>query len=240
MTDSLPISLCTFVKNEEHNIRDCIESVRPLVSEIVIVDTGSTDGTIDICRQFTDRIYRAGFTDFGSIRTLTAHLALQPWVLMLDADERIDSADWPKFYRLIAQPEGVEGDLLEFDREGNLVIDSWALPRKRWADPWMRQQVEIEAYPDWQTRLFRNYMDPKRPKIKFVRRVHEIISGCAKTGFAEDGPTIHHFQNVHKDDSLLAQRQELYERLYAADVDEGVEHEEPPVVEMDRVDSSEA
>jgi glycosyltransferase involved in cell wall biosynthesis len=236
MSQVLPISLCTFVRNEEENIRDCIESVRPIVAEVVIVDTGSTDRTIKICREFTDRIYKVGFSDFGSIRTITAHLSLYPWVLMLDADERILSEDWGKFIELINQPWGTEGDNMELDKDGNVVIDSWALPRKRWADLWMRQQVEPEAYPDWQVRLFRNYID--RPRIKFVRRVHETITGCIKTAYAEDGPTIHHFQNVHKTNEDLKVRQNLYEELRAKDIAEGTKHTSPAVVEMDRVDES--
>lgn len=236
MEGKLPISLCTFVFNEEANIRDCIESVRPIVAEIVIVDTGpSTDRTVEICREFTDRIYTVGFSDFGSIRTLTAHLALYPWVLMLDADERIDSADWPKLAELIDQPLGSGGDNKELDGEGNVVIDSWALPRKRWADPWMNKQVELEAYPDWQSRLFRNYVD--RPRIRYERRVHERIVGCIRTEKAVDGPTIHHFQNVHKSNEDLKRRRLQYECLRAQDVEEGVKHVRPAVVEMDREDS---
>lgn len=234
MTQVLPISLCIFVKDEALHIRDCIESVRPIVSEIVVVDTGSTDDTVEICREFTDRIYRVGFSDFGSIRTLTAHLALYSWVLMLDADERIDSVDWPKFCGLIDQPLGVRGNNLELDEEGNVVTDSWALPRKRWADIWMHKQVELEAYPDWQVRLFRNYVN--RPQIRYERRVHETIAGCTKTRFAKDGPTIHHFQNIHKGVSGLQCRQEMYERLRAEDTAEGVKHKGPAVAEMDRVD----
>lgn len=230
--DKLPISLCLFVKDEEKNIRDCLESVAAIVAEIVVVDTGSKDRTAEIAREYTDRVYNVGFTDFGSIRTLTAHLANYPWILMLDADERILSEDWPKLAELINQPEGVQGNDLELDEEGNVVIDSWALPRKRWADRWMRKQVDIESYPDWQVRLFRNHV--YRRKIYFRRRVHETVAGCIRTEPSPDGPVIHHFQNVVKSDEDLARRAELYTRLYEADVREGVEHVEPPVIDLDK------
>jgi len=233
MTQVLPISLCIFVKNEALHIRDCIESVRPVVAEIVVVDTGSTDDTVKICREFTDRIYSVGFSDFGSIRTLTAHLALYPWVLMLDADERIDSTDWSKLGELINQPSAVQGDNMELDKDENVVIDSWALPRKRWADIWMHKQVELEAYPDWQVRLFRNYIDGAR--IGYERRVHETITGCRRTEKAAEGPTIHHFQNVYKDAESLQARQESYTKLYEQDIQDGVKHTGPPVVTMDEV-----
>ena len=235
MSKVLPISLCTFVRNESANIRDCIESVRPIVAEVVIVDTGSIDNTVEICREYTDRIYQVGFSDFGNIRTITAHLALYPWVLMLDADERILAEDWGKFEELIDQPLGVKGNNLELDEDGNVVTDSWALPRKRWADPWMRQQVELEAYPDWQVRLFRNYTDRKR--VSFKRRVHETVAGCTKTEKAADGPIIQHFQNVHKSAEDLRRRRQQYEDFRARDLDEGIEHLEPAITEMDHEDS---
>jgi glycosyltransferase involved in cell wall biosynthesis len=153
MVEVLPISLCMFVKNEENNLRDCIESVRPVVAEIVIVDTGSTDGTVALAKKYTNRVYEVGFTDFGSIRTLTAHLAVFPWVLMLDGDERLDPSEWPKLAELISTPVGTFESNGEHDRDGNVVIDSWALPRKRWEDEWMRKQVDVDSYPDWQVRF---------------------------------------------------------------------------------------
>lgn len=232
MSAVLPISLCTFVRNEEDTIRDCIESVFSVVQEVVVVDTGSTDKTIDICRNYTDRIYQVGFSDFGSIRTLASHLAHCPWILMLDADERLLAEDWPKLAQLIKQPPGVKGDKMELDEQGNAIIDSWALPRKRWADVWMTKQVEVEAYPDWQVRLYRNHTE--REKIKWVRRVHETISGCVRTEQAPDGPTIQHLQNVSKDAAALKARQEMYTRLYETDMAEGIHHNEPSVVDLDK------
>jgi hypothetical protein len=97
----------------------------------------------------------------------------------------------------------------------------------------MRKQVDVEAYPDWQVRLFRNHF--YRRKITFRRRVHETVDGCVKTVQCPDGPVIHHFQNADKDEAALAARQELYTRLHALDVAEGIEHSEPPVVELDKV-----
>ena len=231
--DRLPISLCLFVKDEENNLRDCVESVLPIISELVVVDTGSTDSTMDIAFSYTDRVYQVGFSDFGSIRTLTAHLSNQPWILMRDADERISASDWDKFAPLVAAPAGVKGDDMELDEDGNVITDSWAFPRKRWADVWMRKQVDTASYPDWQVRLFRNHIN--RPKIRFVRRVHETVFGCVKTERLPDGPVINHFQNVAKDEEALKARQELYTRLYKADIADGIAHDEPPVIALDKV-----
>ena len=57
------ISLCMIVKDEEDMIARSLQSAAPLVDEIVIVDTGSTDGTITLAKQFTDRIYHFSWND---------------------------------------------------------------------------------------------------------------------------------------------------------------------------------
>lgn len=231
MTKKLPITLCTFVKNEEENLRGCIESVLPIVSEIVVLDTGSTDSTVSIAREYTDRVYSSGFTDFGSIRTLCAHLANQPWVLMLDADERLEP-DWDKLEELINQPAGVNLPAYELDKEGEIVIDSWALPRKRWKDAWMAEQEDVASYPDWQIRLFRNHFN--RRKIEYVKRVHETAKYCIRTEHSLEGPVIHHFQNLHKDKEILRARREMYIGLHTKDTSEGVAHTEPAYIEEDK------
>jgi glycosyltransferase involved in cell wall biosynthesis len=231
MNGKLPITLCTFVKNEEESIRGCIESVLPIVAEIVVLDTGSTDSTVHIAREYTGNVYSAPFSDFGSIRTLCAHLANQPWILMLDADERLEP-DWAKLEELISQPVGVNPPY-ELDGNGQVVIDSWALPRKRWKDSWMAEQEDVASYPDWQVRLFRNHNNRKR--IKYVRRVHETVSGCIRTEHSIDGPIIHHFQNINKSDADLKRRQALYEGFYSKDIEDGVPHERPAVIEEDKV-----
>lgn len=227
----LPITLAMFVKDEEDNVRDVIESVKSIISEIVIIDTGSTDQTIEICKKLTHAVYSMGFNDFGSIRTMTAQLARQPWVLMLDADERIAPEDLDKFAALIDQNGGVKGDNMELDEDGEVITDSWAFPRKRWADKYMRKQVELDAFPDWQVRLFRNDR-----RIHFVRRIHERISGCIKTAHVDvdEGPTIHHFQNVNKTVEDLKVRHNLYQKLYNLDIADGVEHAEPVIADIDK------
>ena len=233
MVEVLPISLCMFVKNEENNLRDAVESVRSIVSEIIIVDTGSTDGTVALAKSITDRVYEVPFTDFGSIRTLTAHLASCPWVLMLDGDERMDLGEWDKIAKLVSVPRGLKKHKGELDENGDVAIDSWALPRKRWADKWMRKQVDIESYPDWQVRLFVNHI--YRKKITFRRRVHETVSGAVRTEQCPDGPTIHHFQNVNKDNQALLERQMMYLKFQALDIKDGVEHYGSELVEIDKV-----
>lgn len=185
------ISLCTFVKNERHCLPYMLSSVEDYVSEIIVVDTGSTDGTQECARCFTDHVYEIGFTDFGKIRTITSHLATQPWVLMLDADE------------MLTHPERLK-DLIGPSLDER---NAFALPRRRWLDLEMTQQTEVEAYPDWQVRLYKNNRE-----YVWKRELHEYFHGTA-VHHIDDGPIIEHFQDVFKDDARRKIRDELYSKL---------------------------
>jgi glycosyltransferase involved in cell wall biosynthesis len=229
----LPISLCAMVKNEEHNIRDLLESVVHYVSEIVIVDTGSTDRTVEIAKEYTDRVYNVGFTNFGDIRTLLVHLSNQPWVLMLDGDERLEPGAEKILEQLVVIPPATS-DNGELDDEGNVVTDAYLLPRKRWADSWMQKQVDMESYPDWQMRFFRNHT--KRRKIVFLRKLHELPTGAVKAVELPNGPVINHFQGVGKSIERQIERARQYTKLYEEDVADGVEYSNPPLIPMDTVD----
>ena len=82
------ISLCMIVKNEERCLARCLESVKDFVHEIIIVDTGSTDKTVEIAREFTDSVYYFEWTDdFAEARNFALQYATSDYILQLDADE---------------------------------------------------------------------------------------------------------------------------------------------------------
>ena len=74
--------------NEAENIRDCLESVR-WADEVVVVDSHSTDGTTEICREYGARIYQEDFTGYGKLRNIAIEKSSHDWILSLDADERV-------------------------------------------------------------------------------------------------------------------------------------------------------
>lgn len=210
----LPITLAMFVKDAEASVEMAIKSVLPIVSEVVVTDTGSIDKTVEICKDLGARVYKVGFSDFGSIRTVAGHLARQPWVLGLDSDETILQEDLSKFRSLIY----------------NSSVDVWGLPRKRWLDLEMTQQVEGGVYPDLQFRLFRN-----KPEIYYTRRVHEKVVCGGVVEPALDGPCIQHFQDVFKSGEKLKTRNQMYIELYNKDIAGGVVHEGLAVQPLDEV-----
>ncbi len=86
------ISLCMIVKNEEKFLPRCLQSVAGVVDEINIVDTGSTDGTIEIARSFGARVERREWRDdFAWARNEALALATKRWILVLDADEELNA-----------------------------------------------------------------------------------------------------------------------------------------------------
>ena len=88
-THALPISAVVITRDEEANLARCLASVQPLVSEIVVLDSGSTDGTVAIARQFGARVEVAPWQGHVSQKNAALALASQPWALCLDADEEV-------------------------------------------------------------------------------------------------------------------------------------------------------
>jgi len=77
------------VKNERRNLRQCVESVREIADEILVADSGSTDGTQELAHRLGCRVIDRELVDFSSFKNWAIPQAAHPWVLIVDADERI-------------------------------------------------------------------------------------------------------------------------------------------------------
>jgi glycosyltransferase involved in cell wall biosynthesis len=131
------LSVVIITKNEETNIRECLESVA-WVDEIIIVDSGSEDNTIAICKDYTDKIsINDDWKGFGYQKNLALQQATKDWVLSLDADERITSA-------LRIEIENVIN---------NSDYSAFAIPRQAY---FLGQAMKHGGWwPDYVVRLFR-------------------------------------------------------------------------------------
>lgn len=97
----ITISLCMIVKNEEETLERCLNSVKDIVDEINIVDTGSTDRTVEIAKQFTDRVFHYTWTgDFAAARNHSFTFATMDYILYLDADDVLLEEDRIKLMEL--------------------------------------------------------------------------------------------------------------------------------------------
>jgi GT2 family glycosyltransferase/tetratricopeptide (TPR) repeat protein len=84
------LSVCLIVKNEERFLAQCLKSVQGLAQQLVVVDTGSTDRTVEIAREFGAEIHSFAWThDFAAARNAALEHANGDWILMLDADEEL-------------------------------------------------------------------------------------------------------------------------------------------------------
>ena len=104
------LSLCMIVKDEEENLDKCLKSVAEFVDDIVIVDTGSTDSTKAIAKQYTKKVYCFEWcNDFSKARNFSISKAYNDWILILDADEILYNIDKEKVYSFIENNERVVG-----------------------------------------------------------------------------------------------------------------------------------
>ena len=104
------LSLCMIVKNEEKNIRRSLESIKPVVDEMIVVDTGSTDRTKDIAKELGAKVYDFQWKDsFSDARNFALSKATSDWILILDADEVISPLDHEALKQLIAKGPRIQG-----------------------------------------------------------------------------------------------------------------------------------
>ncbi|HVN48237.1 MAG TPA: glycosyltransferase [Bacteroidota bacterium] len=146
------LTLSMIVKNEEKFLRGCLESVRDVVDEIVVVDTGSTDKTMDIAKEFDAKVFLFDWiNDFSAARNESLLHATGDWILYLDADERLRSGQKKKLRQLLSQ-----NNVHAFDVwiEGGADLKDGCVAQRN-------------AYP----RLFRSH-----PSVRFEGRVHEQIT----------------------------------------------------------------
>ena len=136
----LPISAIILTFNEEKNIEECLRSIYDLADEIFIVDSGSTDRTLEIAKQYTDRIYSHQFENFSQQRNWAQDTLpiRNEWVFHLDADERMSQ-------ELTAEIEKI------FSCDIN--ADGFMAPRKTiFRGRWVRHGGQ---YPVYHLRIFR-------------------------------------------------------------------------------------
>ncbi|WP_407307292.1 glycosyltransferase [Desulfosporosinus sp. SB140] len=115
------ISVCMIVRNEEAVLKRSLQSILDLVPEIIIVDTGSTDNTKGVAREFTDKVYDfIWHNDFSAARNFSLEKATKDWVLVLDADEVVTFFNSDQLQNAIDQSEDIVGRIKII----NMIADS--------------------------------------------------------------------------------------------------------------------
>ena len=97
----ITLSLAMIVKNEEKVLERCLKSIKDIVDEIIIVDTGSTDKTVEIAKSYTDKIYHLKWNDhFAEARNYSFSKATCDYIIWLDADDYLEESEQEKLLKL--------------------------------------------------------------------------------------------------------------------------------------------
>ena len=205
------LCLCMIVKDEAFFLRDCLAQAAPNVDEIVVVDTGSSDDTRDIAREFTDKLYDFQWRDdFAAARNHALAQASGDWIIVLDADEVIAPDDWQQLRRLIADTDKDAFFLTQYNYSVEPLDKDWVpIPRKT---AFSRHYKGYRPNPI--ARLFRN-----RDDIRYQGRVHEVIDRSLAEGSWQvlDTPIHHH---MDEDPSKMkVDRQLNYLRMIEQDLE---------------------
>lgn len=111
MSGRLPISACLMTLNEERNLPDCLASLA-FCDDIVVVDSFSTDRTMEFARKHTDRVFQRPWPGNVGQRAFSVAQARNDWVLVVDADERVTPALQEEIVAALASPGGCAGFLV--------------------------------------------------------------------------------------------------------------------------------
>lgn len=203
----MTLALCMIVKNEESVLSHCLESVGGLIDEIILVDTGSDDKTVEIGRRFGARIFfKPWENDFSRARNVSLEKANSDWILVLDADEIISQKDHHNIRNLIKDPHYL-GFALEPRTYGNNPnYRNWIQNTGAY-----REEKEYAGYvPSPHIRLFRN-----DDRIRFANPVHELVEpSFTRHGlpYLNTSIPIHHYGKV-REPARLEEKARLYLKI---------------------------
>jgi glycosyltransferase involved in cell wall biosynthesis len=161
------LSVCLIARDEEKNIERALRSVENLADEIVLTDTGSTDGTVEIARRWARVEYFAWIDDFSAARNYCIAQARGQWIFMIDADEelRAESRD-----ELLS--------CLQCDRALAFTV--------------LREDLVDLARPDLYTEMLHTQLFRNRPDLRFVGHIHHQFTPPLSEITAQTGLDVLH------------------------------------------------
>jgi glycosyltransferase involved in cell wall biosynthesis len=191
---AVKISACLIVCNEEKNLARCLRSVAPVTDEIVVIDSGSADRTVEIARSFGARVIGQPWLGFVGQKNFALEQAEHPWVLSIDADEELSPELAEAVTRLREDSAAEAPGAPNGYTVSRLVF---------YHGKWIRHG---DWYPDRLVRLFR------RAEARFTGgRVHEKLEIAGRPPLLPG--ELHHF--TYTDPADRARRSATYARLWA-------------------------
>ncbi len=185
-----PVSVVIVTKNEEINIEDALKSVSD-AKEIIVVDSFSADRTVEICRQYTGKVYQHEWQGFARQKQTAVDYAVGPWVLILDADERVTPELKTEIIGTIS----------------NTNCNGFYMPRENY---FIGQWIKHSGWwPDNTLRLFKKDKGHLEP-----REVHEKVVVQGSLGYLKN-PLKHYTYHSVSD---FVERMERYSTLAAKEI----------------------
>lgn len=177
----ISVVLATF--NEENNLPDCLESVRNLANEIIVVDGSSSDSTVEIARKYGAKIK---ITDNPAIFHINKQKAIDmatgDWIFQLDADEKVTPELAEEIKKTLSDTSR-DSSQASLDQNDNSVVNGYWIPRKNWFLG--RFLMKGGVYPDYTLRLYR------RGKGRLPQKdVHEQAIVDGNVGYLKN-PLLH-------------------------------------------------
>jgi len=202
------VSLCMIAKDEERHLARCLASVKPLVDEMIVVDTGSTDRTRKLATIFGARVVSFEWRgDYAAARNAGLEQASGDWIFTLDADEVISPADYPLFGNLLKAVAGAKRAFTVTTRNytNRLDIENWQPNRGEYPN----EEAGRGWMPSDKVRLF-----PNMPGIRFDNAIHEMVEPSldrAGISCVDVAWVVHHYGYL--DDQRQQRKKEYYYEL---------------------------
>jgi glycosyltransferase involved in cell wall biosynthesis len=185
-TYRMKITAAIITKNEEQKLADCIQDVRSVADEVVVVDSGSNDRTLEIARQSADIARVQPFENFSRQRNFAASHASNSWILSIDADERLSNE--------------LKERILKLKQEENPRYQAYCFPRKTYGRDG-QMLFNIVSYPGFHYRLYH------RDFCRWRNPVHETLEVDGRRKFCPEH--LLHYPNY----DLVPEKETLYNRL---------------------------
>jgi glycosyltransferase involved in cell wall biosynthesis len=187
------LSVVIITYNEEANIARTLARVQPLVAdgkgEIIIVDSGSTDGTVEIAKSYGARVFTEEWKGFAAQKNSAIEKATGDWILSLDADEELDRDLQESIPHVVAQrhphPKKELLTAMGYQMTGPNICGYWIRRRNKFMSRWIKHGG---FWPDPKLRLFRRGAG----RFNEDRGVHEDMVVNCQTGNLISGALIHH------------------------------------------------
>ena len=199
------VSLCMIVKDEEQYLAHCLASVKPIVDEMIVVDTGSADSTKDIALSFGAKVYDYEWNhDFAEARNFSISKASGSWILIMDADEVISHLDYPKFEEIVKVPPKSSAAFSIITRNYCTLANTigWVANDGKYS----QEEAGIGWIPSVKVRLFYG-----KDLIWFEGVVHELLDPVLKRKrikIEQCKIPIHHYGRLNKGN--LDRKGEIY------------------------------